>query len=114
MKVKSVSGFLCYVQDLSKTIEFYEQLGFDFKIKEETHARAYMNWYSIDFEVAETSENRGEGIFIYLSVDDVDATYEESVSMGLEPLSEPVNEHGNREFTVKDPDGYKLVFFKRK
>ncbi len=126
MKIKSVSGFTIYVKDLDKTVKFYEGLGFDFKKKAENRATGYMNWYSIDFVAADKetnpeflkeakSENRGNGIYINLSVDDVDGAYKQLVSEGLKPSSEPRDwPWGNREFVIRDPDGYKLVFFKRK
>lgn len=125
MKIKSVSGLTCYVKDLNKTVEFYENLGFVFKKKEESHATGYSNWFWIDFvliddENAEFSkeanaENKGAGLFIYLSVENVDETYEEILKLGLKPSSEPRDwPWGNREFVLRDPDGYKLVFFKRK
>ena len=40
--------------------------------------------------------------------------YEEVLAGDLQPASEPIELRRNREFTVLDPDGYKLLFFKRK
>lgn len=126
MKVKSVSGFSCYVKDLKKTEKFYEFLGFEFRKKEENHITGYMNWYSIDFIAIDRedkpkfqkeakADQKGAGLFINLSVDDVDEAYKELVSNGYKPSSEPRDwPWGNREFVLRDPDGYKLVFFKKK
>jgi hypothetical protein len=36
------------------------------------------------------------------------------IASGLQPASEPIELRGNREFLLLDPDGYRLVFFKRK
>jgi uncharacterized glyoxalase superfamily protein PhnB len=48
-------------------------------------------------------------------VDDVDAFHKFLVSKGLRPAGKPQDEpSGNREFIVRDPDGYALVIFKRK
>jgi len=48
-------------------------------------------------------------------VDDADASYQEVVAKGIKPSSEPRDwPWGNREFVVRDPDGYKLVFFQKK
>jgi len=125
MKVKSVSALTFYVNDLQKTEEFYEMLGFNFKKKDEKSATGYMNWFSITFVGSETEEKnefqkdakaevKGAGIYIYLSVDDVDASYKELVDKGYKPSSEPRDwPWGNREFVLKDPDGYKLVLFKK-
>lgn len=50
---------------------------------------------------------------IYLIVDDVDETYKELLEKGLKPSSEPRDwPWGNREFVIRDPDGYKLVFYR--
>jgi catechol 2,3-dioxygenase-like lactoylglutathione lyase family enzyme len=126
MKMKSVSGIACYVKDLNKTIEFYEAIGFDFRKKEEAHATAYLNWFWIDFlpiskedkaEFQEEAlmENKGGGLYLYISVEDVDEFYAGLRSKGLKPTSVPRDwPWGNREFVLRDPDGYKLVFFKRK
>ena len=38
----------------------------------------------------------------------------QAVADGLEPTSEPIALRGNKEFMIIDPDGYRLVFFKRK
>jgi catechol 2,3-dioxygenase-like lactoylglutathione lyase family enzyme len=126
MKIKSIAGTAFYVKDLPKTIEFYEKLGFDFKTKDERHAVGYINWAWIDFlEIAKEDkpnfidetkkENKGAGVYFYLSVENVDEAYNQLIAEGFQPTTEPKNwPWGNREFVLKDPDGYKLVFFKRK
>ena len=126
MKIKSVSGFTCYVKNLNKTIAFYETLGFERKKEEVGHATLYSNWFWIDFLPIAKNEresytkgadltNKGAGMFIYLSVDDVDGFHKELVSKGLKPATKPQDQPwGNREFILHDPDGYNLVIFKRK
>lgn len=126
MKPKSVSGYVCYVKDINKTANFYEALGFEFKRKEPNRLTTYLNWFWIDFLASDKEEkpefkkeanssDKGAGLYIYLSVDDVDAFYKNLVDKGLKPSSEPRDwPWGNREFVIRDPDGYKLVFFKRK
>ena len=124
MKLKSRAGFSCYVTDLGKTIQFYEALGVEFKVKKDDHAVAYINWYRMDFisvskadrpEFVDQSElqNKGLGVFLNFSVDNVDESYQELVEKGLKP-SEPRKFLDNYEFVVTDPDGYKIVIFKRK
>ena len=126
MKAKSVSGFSIYVKDIETTAKFYDLLGF-LKSKEESdYLSMRMNWYFVDFHQQDKKDipnfykekdlsNKGAGIFIYLSVDDVDAYHKFLIEQGIKPEGEPVNTSwGNREFMVHDPDGYKLVFFKRK
>jgi len=126
MKIKSVSGVSCYVKDLDKTAQFYETLGFEVKKREVNHITVYSNWFWIDFLAIDKEDkpefqkqahldNKGAGLYLYLSVDNVDNFYKELLSKGLKPVSEPRDwPWGNREFVIRDPDGYKLVIFKRK
>jgi catechol 2,3-dioxygenase-like lactoylglutathione lyase family enzyme len=63
---------------------------------------------------ADLTEKAG-AVHVYLSVDDVDAFHKELLAKGLKPAGEPRDwPSGNREFILRDPDGYNLVFFKRK
>jgi catechol 2,3-dioxygenase-like lactoylglutathione lyase family enzyme len=125
MKLKSGAGIVCYVKDVEVTVRFYEQLGFQFKLKEPTRATAYINWWWIDFHqigaqdtppwhVSSRPDNGSGGALFYFSVDHVPRAYEELTSKGLKPASAPVDLRGNKEFVLVDPDGYRLVFFRRK
>lgn len=126
MKLKSGAGYACYVKDLNKTAEFYEKLGLQIKDQTPDRLIIYLNWYRIDFFTRErdlmpefqneaSMEHKGAGIFLYFSVDDVDETYKEMLSLGLTPSTQPADQPwGNREFVICDPDGYKIVIFKRK
>ena len=59
-------------------------------------------------------DNKGAGLYLYISVDNVDKFYKKLLSKKLNPSSAPRDwPWGNREFVIRDPDGYKLVFFKR-
>lgn len=126
MTLKSGAGIVCYVKDIARTVEFYEQLGFEFKVKEPTRATAYINWWWIDFHdikaddapswhISPAADNADIGALFYFSVENVQEAYDELTSNGdLQPSSEPISLRGNTEFTIIDPDGYRLVFFKRK
>lgn len=126
MKLKSAAGIVCYVKDVPKTVKFYKALGFTFKKAKPTHATGYINWFWIDFLQSNkedkpgfkdeaSAKNKGAGQFLYLSVDDVDQAHKSLKAKGLQPSSEPRDwPWGNREFVIRDPDGYKLVIFKRK
>lgn len=48
-KVKAVSGVICVVEDLDRTVEFYEVLGFDFKKRTDDYAIGYVNWFWVEF-----------------------------------------------------------------
>jgi catechol 2,3-dioxygenase-like lactoylglutathione lyase family enzyme len=127
MKIKSVSGITCYVKNLDETAKFYEALGFEIKKREPDHMTAYSNWFWIDFLASDqntraeeyakgmASGTKGAGVFLYLSADNVDEFHKYLLANGLQPTSEPQNQPwGNREFMLRDPDGYNLVIFKRK
>ena len=126
MKMKSVAGIVCYVKDINKTAKFYEGLGFQFKKRERDHISIYLNWFWIDFLPAALEEkpefkkeanlsNKGAGLYLYISVENVDEFYKGLLAKGLKPSSKPRDwPWGNREFVIRDPDGYKLVIFKRK
>jgi len=125
MKIKSVSSLTLYVNDLQRSAAFYESLGFDKRKNGENTVTLYSNWFAVtlvgskdedkaEFQKDAQATYKGAGIFVNLNVDDVDAFYKEVLAAGLKPSSEPRDwPWGNREFVLKDPDGYKLVFFKK-
>lgn len=126
MRLRSVSGLVFYVKDIKKTAAFYEALGFRFDKNEPDHLSVRLNWFWMDFHPQDQEnkpdfqkeavlEPKGAGLFIYVSVDDVDEFYEGLIAKGLKPSSQPKDwPWGNREFVIRDPDGYKLVIFKKK
>ena len=68
-----------------------------------------------EFQEEANLPNKGAGLYLYISVGNVDEFYKGLVAKGLKPSSEPRDwSWGNREFAIRDPDGYKLVIFKRK
>ena len=125
MKLRSVSGLVCYVKDIKKTAAFYDALGFAIDKNEPDHLSIHLNWFWMDFHPQDKEdkpefqkeanlENKGAGLFVYVSVEDVDEFYEGLVAKGIKLSSEPRDwPWGNREFVVRDPDGYKIVIFKR-
>jgi catechol 2,3-dioxygenase-like lactoylglutathione lyase family enzyme len=126
MKITSISGITCYVKDLDATAAFYEALGFRFGKRDERQMTAYVNWFWVTF-IAQDSEDkeaflkeahlghRGSGMYVHLKVEDVDAVYTEVLELGMKPSSEPRDwPTGSREFVLRDPDGYKIVFFSKK
>jgi catechol 2,3-dioxygenase-like lactoylglutathione lyase family enzyme len=113
-KIKSISALVFYVKDLNKTQKFYEGLGFRFEEKKGDYLKAYINWFWIEFYEGE-GDTKAAGVHPQLSVDDVDEFYKDVVAKGMEPESEPRDiPAGRREFLLKDPDGYPLVFFTKK
>jgi catechol 2,3-dioxygenase-like lactoylglutathione lyase family enzyme len=59
MKVNSVSGFTCYVEDLARTAEFYEAIGFRPGKQEPDRLTFYVNWFFVTF-VAQDREDDPE------------------------------------------------------
>jgi catechol 2,3-dioxygenase-like lactoylglutathione lyase family enzyme len=126
MKPNSISGISCYVEDLSRTAEFYEALGFRRGKEESDRVTFYVNWFFVTFvakdheddaELRKEAElpNKGAGLFLHIKVDDVEDFYKEVLANSMSPAGEPqTRASGNRDFVLRDPDGYKLVFFQKK
>ena len=52
------------------------------------------------------------GVWVYIEVEDVDASFERAVAKGLPILMKPVNTPwGHRRFKVRDPDGIEVGLF---
>src|SRR5215204_4444307 len=102
MRVNSISGLTCYVKDLARTAEFYETIGFRRGKVEDGRATFYVNWFFVTF-IAQDQE------------DDAEEFHKGALSAGMKPVNEAqVQPSGNREFVLRDPDGYKLAFFQKK
>jgi catechol 2,3-dioxygenase-like lactoylglutathione lyase family enzyme len=117
--IKRIHSTLFYAHDLDRTARFYEDLGFDVE-KGEDGVRIKLG----DFRLAFIDENKtpiknesnltpkGLGIFTYVEVEDVNAYFQRLKEKNIKTSSEPRDwPWGKREFAIKDPDGYKLVFF---
>ncbi|MFA5967292.1 MAG: VOC family protein [Patescibacteria group bacterium] len=117
--IKRFHSNLFFVSNLEQTAQFYTQLGFDIQ-KSEDQLKIKLG----DFTLVFIDENKtpirnesglqpkGLGIYTYIEVDDADKYFETIQSNGIVPRTEPKTwPWGKREFVVKDPDGYKLVFY---
>lgn len=125
MEMKNVSGIVCYVKDTSNTADFYEALGFKFDIRKPDHLSVHLGSFWIDFHPQDKEDkpefkqeanldNKGAGLFLYITVGNVDEFYQGLLTKHLRPSSKPRDwPWGNREFVIRDPDGYKLVFFQK-
>lgn len=116
IKINSISGVVRYAKNLDETGKFYEGLGFRFGKREAGYLTCYVNWFWVEFHALEDGmapQNTYEQLAV--SVEDIDAFYEALTTKGLTPESEPQDQPwGRREFTVVDPDGSKILFFKKK
>jgi catechol 2,3-dioxygenase-like lactoylglutathione lyase family enzyme len=117
MKVNSISGLTCYVEDLSRAAEFYESIGFRRGKEESDRVTFYVNWFFVTLIAQAGAEvpAKGEGLYVYIKVDDLEDFQKAVLAKGLKPAGEPERPLSrNREFVLRDPDGYNLVFFEKK
>ncbi len=111
---------LLYVSNLEKTASFYEKLGFEITKRTDNSIIVKLGDFELHcydqakvFFKQDVDRFKGAGVFFYIQTDDVDAKYSELTEKGLEPSGSPKDfEWGNREFAIKDPDGYKIIFYK--
>ncbi len=117
--IKGVNSILLYVVNPHASADFYKKLGLEILkedgdiciVKTGGFTIQCFNQTKSQFKV-DNEVKKGEGVFIYLQVEDVDAVYKELINKGLTPSGEPKDwEWGNREFVIKDPDGYKIVAY---
>ncbi len=116
--IKRFHSNLFFASDLEKTTDFYTKLGFEvakaegaIRMKLGDFTLAIMDEKSATIQEATTSQPRGAGMFLYVEVDDVDEQYRSITKEGISSTEPKDWPWGKREFVVKDPDGYHLVFF---
>lgn len=122
--LKSLSSLLLYVSNPVKSARFYQDLGFLPSKEDQDISEVRLNWFKIQFVDQDSAKEnpeftkeafadpKGSGLYIYISVENVDEYYQQLKSKNIETSSEPRDwSWGNREFVVRDPDGYKLVFY---
>lgn len=115
------------MSDLSATVDFYSKLGFQ-KVREEKMlaemSLGSMRLQFIDQETAKEQdqsfqkeafgEPKGTGLYINVEVDEIDKYYHSLTQKGIQPSTKPRDwPWGHREFVVRDPDLYKLVFYQK-
>lgn len=118
MKVTSI---VLWVQDNSLSVKFYKKLGFNVEQSEDRHSVVKVGNFEItlvnmrneeEFNKDSLSSRKGEGMYVYIQVEDVNEKFRQITAAGLKPSSEPRDwDWGNREFVIKDPDGYKFCFW---
>ena len=115
-----VTNLLFWVQENKLSERFYKRLGFIVDLSQDDHSVVSLNNFAIDLVSMRDDElfardsmaaDKGRGIYVYIQTDDVDAKYNELVALGLKPTNPKDWPWGNREFVLKDPDGYKLCFW---
>jgi uncharacterized glyoxalase superfamily protein PhnB len=117
--IKRIHSNLYYASNLDAAADFYARLGFAVQ-KSDDGVRVKLGDFTLAFidesqtEIKNESgvKPKGTGIYTYVEVDDVDKYFAEIKQSGIVPRTEPKTwPWGKREFVVKDPDGYKFVFY---
>lgn len=118
-----ISGLVLWVVENKISEKFYRKLGFDIAETTDRHTIARLGGLEImlvnmrDEELFQNDGmvgHKGKGMYMYIQVDDVDEQYKKLKELGIEPATKPKDwDWGNREFIVKDPDGYKLCFWQK-
>lgn len=116
-----ITNLLFWVHENRLSAKFYNKLGFEVVRNEDDHSVVRLHNFEItlvNMRDEDTFANdamvseRGKGMYVYIRVDDVDAKHKELTTLGFEPSTTPKDwPWGNREFILKDPDGYKLCFW---
>lgn len=116
-----VTNILLWVHENKLAEKFYKKLGFEIVASDDEHSRVRLGDFEVvlitmrdesEFVADAMVSNRGKGVYIYIKVDDVDGKYTELIDRGFEPATKPRDwQWGNREFILKDSDGYKLCFW---
>lgn len=117
--IKRLHSTLFYASDLKKTAEFYKKLGFNVqevegavRIKMGDFTLAFLDEDITPIKNESGAKPKGLGVFTYVEVEDVDAYFKLLKEKDIRTSSEPRDwPWGKREFVVRDPDGYKLVFY---
>lgn len=118
-----VAGLVLWTLDNTLSVKFYKKLGFDVVESDDRGSVVQLGDFKLwlmsmrdeaEFNTDSLAGDKGKGMYIYIQTDNVDALYHELVAKGLTPRSEPRDwPWGNREFVIKDPDGYKLCFWQK-
>jgi len=117
--IKRLHSTLFYASDLKATADFYRKLGFDVqespdgtRIKMGDFTLAFIDESATQIKNESGMKPKGLGIYTYVEVDDADVHFAFVKENGIVPRTEPKTwPWGKREFVVKDPDGYKIVFY---
>jgi uncharacterized glyoxalase superfamily protein PhnB len=118
-----VTDLLFWVQENKVSEKFYKKLGFGVPESDDRHSMVELDGFRIilvsmrdedEFARDAIAAEKGRGVYVYLKVDDVDVKYDRLVQAGFKPYTKPRNwEWGNREFILKDPDGYRFCFWQK-
>lgn len=119
MKFKSI---LLYISNIEASTNFYQKLGFKIDSKDDKSVIVSLDNLQlqlfdkekVEFKQYSEVDPNTFSVFFYIEVDNVDEKHRELILIGLNPATSPKDwPWGNREFVIKDPDGYKFVIYKK-
>jgi len=102
-----------YVQDLNRSVSFYEQLGF--KIDRRDGHFAQMSWedhhFFLDEQAGLPQASESPRVNVRVLVPNVDFYWQQVQDLGV-PIISPIADrsYGLRDFIVSDPDGFGVRF----
>jgi catechol 2,3-dioxygenase-like lactoylglutathione lyase family enzyme len=119
-----ITGLILWVQENTISEKFYKKIGFDVSSDSDSYSLASLSGFELslvnireegEFSRDAFSSDKGRGFYIYIeSGSDINELYQQFLKLNLKPVSEPRDwPWGNREFVIKDPDGYKLCFYQK-
>jgi hypothetical protein len=116
-----VTNLLFWVADNTLSEKFYKKIGFTVTHSDGEYSEVELSGFKIGlitmrdeakFATDALAAERGKGMYVYVSVEDVDAKYKEIEKLRIPSATPPRDwPWGNREFIVKYPDGYKMCFW---
>jgi uncharacterized glyoxalase superfamily protein PhnB len=116
-----ITHLVLWVQENKLSEKYYKKLGFTVEQADDDHSLMSLGGFGVNlvnmrdedpFTLDSMATNKGKGVYLYVRVDSVDAKYHELTAQGITPATAPKEwPWDNREFIVKDPDGYKLCFW---
>lgn len=117
------TSLLFWVQENKLSEKFYKKLGFEVVQSDDETSTVQLGELElvlvnmrdeVMFAKDAIAGEKGLGMYIYINVNDVDEFHTNLQKQGIKPHTEPKDwPWAKREFVVKDPDGYKLIFWQK-
>lgn len=125
--LKALNLIGLYVKDVEASVSFYKNLGFEVISNDGVVGEIKLGAMKLDLIAQDTAkeqdesfqkdafgEPKGTGVYINVEVDGIDEYFKQLKDAGIKPSIEPKDwPWGQREFVLRDPDRYKLVFYQK-
>lgn len=124
MIIQAVNAIVCYVKDAEVSKQFYERVGFAVTEVSRGHIRIPLGSVELEFHderletipefLAEAGRSpKGAGLYLYFRVDKLEEHRQELLRKDISVSEIVERPWKNLECMVEDPDGYKLVLYRR-